>query len=58
MRRRGISSDDLEEGILHGEILERERDAGPLPKCIFWGFTMRLSLFSQFSQCILRRSTD
>lgn len=40
MRRRGISVNELEEVILHGEIIERDRDARPFPKCIFWGFTM------------------
>lgn len=39
MRKRGITIDDLEEVILHGEIIERDQRAQPYPKCIFWGFT-------------------
>ena len=40
MRKRGITIDDLEEVILHGEIIERDVQAQPFPKCIFWGFTV------------------
>ncbi len=40
MRSRGITIDDLEAVILDGEIIERDPEAQPFPKCIFWGFTV------------------
>ncbi len=40
MRRRGITLDDLENAIIHGDIIERDPQAKPFPKCIFWGFTI------------------
>jgi hypothetical protein len=39
MRQRGISLEDVENVIIDGEIIERNVDAQPFPKCIFWGFT-------------------
>lgn len=39
MRQRGIRLQDVEHAILHGEIIERDAQAIPFPKCIFWGFT-------------------
>jgi len=39
MRQRGISLADVENVIMDGEIIERDADATPFPKCIFWGFT-------------------
>ena len=41
MRRRGITLDDVENAIVNGDIIERDSDAKPFPKCIFWGFTLR-----------------
>lgn len=40
MRKRGITIADLEAVILDGEIIERDVQAQPFPKCIFWGFTV------------------
>ena len=40
MRRRGISLNDVENAIIEGDIIERDSDANPFPKCIFWGFTL------------------
>ena len=40
MRHRGITIDDLESAIAHGDIIERDYQATPFPKCIFWGFTV------------------
>ena len=40
MRRRGITLDDLENAIINGDIIERDPQAKPFPKCIFWGFTL------------------
>lgn len=40
MRQRGITLDDLENAIVNGEIVERDVQAQPFPKCIFWGFTV------------------
>jgi hypothetical protein len=40
MRRRGITLDDLESVIINGEIIERDADAMPYPKCIFLGYTV------------------
>jgi len=40
MRRRGITLDDLENAIIHGEIIEQDSSAKPFPKCIFWGFSI------------------
>lgn len=40
MRRRGITLDDLENAIINGDIIERDPQAKPFPKCIFWGFTV------------------
>jgi hypothetical protein len=40
MRKRGIALDDLENAIVNGDIIERDRHAKPFPKCIFWGFTI------------------
>jgi hypothetical protein len=39
MRQRGISLEDVESVIIDGTIIERDSDAKPFPKCIFWGFT-------------------
>ncbi len=39
MRRRGITLEDVENAVIHGEIIERDAQAIPYPKCIFWGFT-------------------
>ena len=39
MRQRGILWRDVEHAILFGEIIERDDNAAPFPKCIFWGFT-------------------
>ena len=40
MRRRGISLEDVENAIVHGDIIEKDIRAKPFPKCIFWGFTV------------------
>jgi hypothetical protein len=40
MRQYGITLDDLENAIINGEIIERDLQAKPFPKCIFWGFTI------------------
>lgn len=40
MRQRGISLADVENAIVSGEIIERDQNATPFPKCIFWGFTV------------------
>lgn len=40
MRKRGITLDDMENAIVYGEIIERDDQAQPFPKCIFWGFTV------------------
>ena len=40
MRRRGITLDDVENAIINGEIIERDPQVRPFPKCIFWGFTV------------------
>jgi hypothetical protein len=36
MRQRGISLADVENVIIDGEIIERDANAVPFPKCIFW----------------------
>jgi len=40
MRQRSITMADLENAIIHGDIIERDPQAKPFPKCIFWGFTI------------------
>ena len=40
MRRRGISLSDVENAIINGDLIEKDSDAKPFPKCIFWGFTL------------------
>ena len=40
MHQRGIILDDLENAIINGDIIERDPQAKPFPKCIFWGFTV------------------
>ena len=37
LRSRGLTIDDLEHAILYGQIIERDFDASPFPKCIFVG---------------------
>lgn len=39
LRQRNISLMDLEQVILKGEIIERDPQAKPYPKCIFLGYT-------------------
>ena len=39
LRQRGISMVELEHAILAGEIIERDPQARPYPKCIFLGYT-------------------
>jgi len=38
MRQRGLTFDDLEQVIIYGEIIERDYQAKPFPKCIFLGY--------------------
>ena len=40
MRQRSIAIDDLENAIIHGDIIDQDLQAKPFPKCIFWGFTL------------------
>jgi hypothetical protein len=42
LRQRGISIAEVEQVILTGEMIEKDPQAKPYPKCIFWGFTLRV----------------
>ena len=37
LRSRQLTLADLEHAVIHGQIIERDSDAKPFPKCIFLG---------------------